>query len=141
MKILLPIDGSDCSNSVIDWVMQTFDHQTTQYCLLYVLEIIPEEALLIESEKAQALSMLKQVKTKLEQAGCTVLASECIVEGPLPSLGHEICQFAAKMKIDQIVIGSHGRHGLSKLLMGSVSEKVLEHCQCQVTVYREKPPS
>jgi nucleotide-binding universal stress UspA family protein len=43
---------------------------------------------------------------------------------------------AKKQKCDVIVIGSHGRRGLSKLVMGSVTQKVLTHSRIPVVVYR-----
>ena len=45
---------------------------------------------------------------------------------------HEILAFAAEQHVDLIVIGTHGRTGLSRLLMGSVAEAVVRHAPCPV---------
>ncbi len=48
----------------------------------------------------------------------------------------EICQYANKNGIDLIVMGTHGRSGLSKLMMGSVTERTLRISPCPVLVLR-----
>lgn len=50
--------------------------------------------------------------------------------------GTQICEFAEKMGCQLIVVPSHGRHGLSRLLMGSVAERIIRHCHCSVLVLR-----
>lgn len=47
-----------------------------------------------------------------------------------------IADFAAKSQADLIVIPSHGYHGLERLLLGSVTERVLRHAPCEVLVLR-----
>ncbi|MDJ0732423.1 MAG: universal stress protein [Crocosphaera sp.] len=56
-----------------------------------------------------------------------------------PSL--KIVDYAKKNNIDLIVIASHGRTGLNRLLLGSVTEKVVRLAQCPVLVWRETPSS
>ena len=50
----------------------------------------------------------------------------------------EITEVAEEVKADMIVMGTHGRSGLSHLLMGSVTENVLRHTNVPVTVVRHK---
>jgi nucleotide-binding universal stress UspA family protein len=47
-----------------------------------------------------------------------------------------ILDSAAEWHPDLIVLGSHGRHGLERLLLGSVSESVVRHASCSVSVVR-----
>ena len=49
----------------------------------------------------------------------------------------EIVRIADEEKVDSIVLGTHGRTGLSRLLMGSVAEGVVRRAPCPVLVYRE----
>jgi nucleotide-binding universal stress UspA family protein len=49
----------------------------------------------------------------------------------------EIVRAAEEEKADSIVLGTHGRTGLSRLLMGSVAEAVVRRAPCPVLVYRE----
>lgn len=48
----------------------------------------------------------------------------------------EICRFAGENDVDLIVIGSHGRSGLKRVLLGSVSHAVVNQAPCPVTVVR-----
>jgi nucleotide-binding universal stress UspA family protein len=47
-----------------------------------------------------------------------------------------IVKTAGKKKADLIVVGSHGRTGIEKLLMGSVTERVIGHSECPVLVVK-----
>jgi nucleotide-binding universal stress UspA family protein len=47
-----------------------------------------------------------------------------------------ICDIARKQSIDLIVLGSHGRTGIKRLLMGSVTESVIAHAPCPVLVVK-----
>jgi len=49
---------------------------------------------------------------------------------------HEIIRLAEREKIDLIVMGTHGRRGLSRLLMGSVAEWVMRRANCPVLTVR-----
>jgi universal stress protein A len=48
----------------------------------------------------------------------------------------EIVQMANHFDVDLIIIGSHGRSGISRLLVGSTAERVVEHAQCPVLVVK-----
>lgn len=49
----------------------------------------------------------------------------------------EICQTAAEVKADAIIIATHGHSGLKHVLLGSVAEKVVRHAPCSVLVVRK----
>jgi nucleotide-binding universal stress UspA family protein len=51
---------------------------------------------------------------------------------------HAILDEAEKWKVDVIVLGSHGRSGLDRMVMGSVSEAVALHAKCSVEVIRRQ---
>jgi universal stress protein A len=59
---------------------------------------------------------------------------ECQTKSVEGNPGDEIVDYAAKIGADLIVMGSHGRTGLSRLLLGSVAEKVLHRATCPVLV-------
>jgi universal stress protein A len=50
----------------------------------------------------------------------------------------QICRYAQKMRIDLLVLGSHGRTGVSHFLVGSVAERVVRASPCPVLVTREQ---
>ena len=131
MKVLLPIDGSDCSNQTILWSAETFTKEDTQYYLLFVIPVLPDLNT-VEFDIVEASAMLRRAKSLLEHTGCRVERAEYVLGDTVD----QICRYADNIDADQIVIGSHGRTGLAKLLMGSTSIKVLEHSHRPVTVHR-----
>ncbi|HEX6274272.1 MAG TPA: universal stress protein, partial [Polyangiaceae bacterium] len=71
----------------------------------------------------------------LQRAG---LSAEALVRYGDPR--SEIVDEASSSSADLVVVGSHGRTGLKRLLMGSVAESVVRHAPCSVEVVREKAP-
>jgi len=70
-----------------------------------------------------------------EQAKAAGVATEFVQRVGNP--GQAICQQAQESEADVIMVGSHGRTGLSELLIGSVSNYVLHHAPCSVFVLRK----
>ncbi len=138
MKILLPIDGSDCATNTLFWAAATFDKRQTEYYLLFVIPVLPDLNA-VEYDIADTSAMLRKAQTELEQMGCNVVSAEYLLGDTVD----QICHYADEIDADQIVIGTHGRTGLVRLLMGSTSARVLEHCRRSVTVHRniEKKPA
>ncbi len=52
-----------------------------------------------------------------------------------------ILDVAEKLKVDLIILGSHGRHGLSVWLLGSTAQNIIQYASCDVLVVRIKEPS
>jgi nucleotide-binding universal stress UspA family protein len=136
MKILLPIDGSICSNQTLEWAVQTFSPQNTQYHLLFVIPVLPDLNT-VEFDIVEATALLRKARNYLERQHCTVASSDYALGDTVD----QICRYAEDINADQIVLGSHGRTGLTKLLMGSTSTQVLEHSRRPVTIHHPIPTS
>lgn len=131
MRVLLPIDGSDCSNQTLHWAANTFNKAQARYFLLFVIPVLPDLNT-VEYDIVEASAMLRKGKNILESQGCLVERAEYVLGDTVD----QICRYADEIDADQIVMGSHGRTGLNKLLMGSTSIKVLEHGSRPVTIHR-----
>jgi universal stress protein A len=145
MKILLAIDGSKFS----EWAVQAVVAQTkpnhADVRILHVIEPIPQYAdglswgyglqagNVLEEEREQAQGLLAKAARELRDAGFQV---ETAVEvGDAKAV---IVDAAAQWPADLIVLGSHGRKGLERFLMGSVSEAVARHAPCSVQIVRSQ---
>lgn len=95
-------------------------------------QVTPAE---LDAEARQKLDDLR--RTLLQGVESVSLVSLENVSAPLA-----ICDYAAQHGIDLIVIGTHGRTGMSRLLLGSVAEKVVRHASCPVLVvpHAKRPP-
>jgi len=94
---------------------------------------IPElQAGLEEDARAQLEELLTQDDRQ------TLHATAVVIVGEAPA--HAIVHYAATAHVDLIVVGTHGRRGISHLLMGSVAEKVVRTAPCSVLTVRNPVP-
>lgn len=92
----------------------------------------------IKQEKWQLLveNKLDDLQSLVEQAEQVGVSAELVQEIGQPE--RQICKYAQEWEADLIVIGSHGRKGLSELLMGSVSNYVSHHVPCDVMLVHQQ---
>lgn len=150
MKILLATDDSDCSvgaaHSVANrpWpdgtVVKVLSIEELalpdgQMASSSVASIYPQSLLeeLISHARDRAESAIKTATQILERAGKKVEASRKLPIGEPRAL---ILDSAEAWGADLIVVASHGRRGLDRLLMGSVSEAVATYAPCSVEIIR-----
>lgn len=91
----------------------------------------------VESERARAAILAEgddEVTSTVEALGLDASAVDHrVVEG---SAGPMICQVAEDLSPDVVVVGSHGRGFIKRVVIGSVSEHVVRHCSAPVLVIR-----
>jgi nucleotide-binding universal stress UspA family protein len=85
-----------------------------------------------DAQRRDAQAALERVEAAAREAGLQIESR--MEEGRRPD--EVILEVAKSCEADLIVLGSHGRTGLSRLLMGSVSERVLGNAQCPVLVVK-----
>mgnify|MGYP003507885534 CR=1 FL=1 len=99
---------------------------------LCLTEVSDSECKLVtESLYSDAKNSMKKVTDDLETQGIT---AEIMIKDGHPAV--KIIDAALEMGADLIVVGSHGKHGAKKFLLGSVSSKVVEHAPCHVLVIK-----
>lgn len=93
--------------------------------------------------RVQTTDLHQQMKKEAEATLMTWLAEEASDLSPTPKClilegvpGAVICDEAERGSYDLIVVGSHGRTGLTRYLLGSVAERVVRHAPCEVLVAR-----
>jgi nucleotide-binding universal stress UspA family protein len=133
-KILLTTDGSESAEAAIQEAINIAKICSSRLYVLSVVEVNPEyEALapkIVEKAETETKRHLDSVKKKAEKRGisCAIIAHQG--EEPYRFIVDE----AAKIKADMIVMGSHGRTGIKRLMMGSVTSRVIGHAPCKVLV-------
>ncbi|MFN3368000.1 MAG: universal stress protein [Thermus sp.] len=138
--ILMPTDGSPCSFQALEQGLSLAKALGARVHFLYVLEN-PAQAIWIAPESVPyGLELLEDLKKAGEEtiAKALNLAQEKGVEAtgevkegvPIPTI------VEAAKGFDLLVMGTHGRTGLDKLLLGSVTEGVLHRVGIPVLVVR-----
>jgi len=145
-RILAPTDFSRFSGFALEWAANLAEALRAGLILLHVVP--EEEGKIIEEVIAEGAavniprgvreSVLKERQKKFQEQFHIVLpdylrksipVEEILVIG-VPFL--EIVKTAKEKDVDLIVMGTHGRTGLSHALIGSVAEKVVHHAHCPV---------
>ena len=137
-RMLVPVDFSDCSFDALEYGALIARRSNAALKLLHVLEpvsygldfTLPQMAQR-ESSKAAVTKRLSDLVSALTSVG---LASDSLMSGGLPA--DSILDAARAQSVDVIVMGTHGRRGLSHVLFGSVAESVLRRSSCPVLTVR-----
>lgn len=145
MKILLAIDGSECSDKAVRHAAAMGWPAGSTVKILSVTELpavptygwaLPDDVYskLLQSAREQS----QQVVSKAKQAFCAqesrlLQVTTEVLEG-LPKT--VILDEAERWEADLIVLGSHGHRGWQRFLLGSVSQAVASHAQCSVEIVR-----
>ncbi len=139
-KILCPIDHSDCSKEALKYAVSFAMKDKAKLYLLHIIDIRSfSEGLDAMSKPIPDEETLEQLRTKLldcipEEIRDDMDVEATVIQG-IPFA--EIISTAKEKEIDMIVIGSHGRTGISHMMMGSVSEKVVRKAPCPVLTVRQ----
>ena len=140
MKILVGIEDSKFSEEALRAIAAQFRPQDTQVRVLHVLQPIafssppqmsagyaPE----LEAQGKQARELVERAAASLRAAG---FQTETAVEKG--DIRMRIIDAAAEWRADLIVVGSHGRSAVPRLLLGSVAEFVARNAGCSVEIVR-----
>jgi nucleotide-binding universal stress UspA family protein len=140
--ILVPVDGSSTALQAVRQAVDIASTYGSAVTAIYVIDPYPflgegaglayGQAEYLTAAKAEAQEALATVRTQVEAAG--LKADTRMVEAHATWRG--IVETADAVKADLVVMGSHGRHGLEKLVLGSVTQRVLQHATQPVLVVR-----
>ena len=141
--ILVPVDGSSNGQLAVDKAIGLAKAFGARVSAIFVIDPYPftgvgtdfayGQAEYLSAATAEANAAIKAAKTMFESAGVSVVTS--VVEAHTAWRG--VVQAAESMQADLIVMGSHGRSGLGKLVLGSVTQAVLAHTRLPVLVVRD----
>jgi nucleotide-binding universal stress UspA family protein len=151
VHILLATDGSDLAHAAAKRGLAVLE-APTQITLLSVLNDLPmdsgaggiegpvytpeQEEELRESEQQSAERALSDTEAVVRAARPGAAIDRRMEMGDPAAI---ICLIAEQLGVDVVVVGSHGKGFLSRVLLGSVSEHVTRHAPCPVLVVRAAP--
>ena len=133
-RILVAVDGSPFSMAAVDQAISLGGICNSQIFVISIVDLYPEQMevapTLVEKMSEEAGQHVEQAKKKIDRAN---IKCETIVRmGGAP---HKfIVQEAKDRNVDLILMGTHGRTGLKRVLMGSVAQNVIANAPCPVMV-------
>jgi nucleotide-binding universal stress UspA family protein len=150
-KILITVDGSEQSMDAADYaiVMAKKEDNNAQLIALHVLfsqtgyaystnmfGLVTPSSIneLLEDAKNEAQQWFDKIKEKLYENRDIQLKTEVVVS-PTSVVG-AIVDYAERENVDLIVIGSRGRSGFKKMLLGSTASGVVTYATCPVLVVK-----
>ena len=141
--ILVPIDGSATSQLAVTKAAGLATAFGSNVTVVYVIDPYPftgvgtdfsyGQTQYLSAATAEANAALTSARDAFASAGIT--ATSLVVESH--AVHHGIMETAKNINADLIVMGSHGRRGITKLVLGSVAQRVLGAAQMPVMVVRD----
>lgn len=139
-NILVPSDFSECSDAAVRYGLELarkFD------ATVHLLHVVQDPMTMPWAAEGLAVPMLevveqwqKEAEERLKALVPPVDRGRVRVSSTVASPYPEILRFAGEQRIDLIVMGTHGRGGVSHLLLGSIAEKVVRRAPCPVLTVR-----
>lgn len=137
-RILVPFDKSDPSTTALDRALE--QHPDAEITVLHVLELdeltygvggATAAENIKDARKEEAEELFDEAQEHADSYGATLSTA---IETGQP--GEAIVGYAKENDIDNVIMGSHGRSGLSGILVGSVAETVIQNSPVTVTIAR-----
>lgn len=144
-QILIATDGSETANEAADFGIEMFGCSGAKVYALYVIDITPYRSVPLDKIwSRETLDEFERVGheatyyvEKLGKAAGLEVETRVLKGHP----AEKILSFSEDNNIDMIIVGSLGKGGYERALLGSVSEKIVRHAKIPVLVVRERHKS
>ena len=144
-RILCPVDFSECSAAAYRHARSIAGRFRATLIVQYVIELDQHPTLfytLSPSVEDFRKTLVSNGQNDLQHFVTTSsgMQPECIVQDVFGSAADAILSLARQRAISLIVLGTHGRRGIDRLMLGSVTERVLRSASCPVLAIRPPAP-
>ncbi len=132
----ISVDFSAASFAAVEVGLQIVDEPTHLVVLHVAAKVVKGDPGFVWNpleESTRTYELTREIQERLDQIG----ASDVRIEIRFGDAGSEIAKFAEEQQADLIVMPSHGRTGISRVLMGSVAERVSRYAHCPVLILRD----
>lgn len=146
MKVLIAVDESDYAKAMAEFVVNHQWVEDTEFTIISVVEplkvgnimaVLPGPILdeMMQQRQENAQVVVEDTLRDIAKVVSRENVRKIIVEG---SPTEEIMKAVTIGKTDMLLIGSHGRHGIDRIILGSVSLFLVSHAPCSVVVIKPK---
>ena len=141
-RIMVAVDGSDTSAKGLREAIALAKDQRAKLAIVHVIDIVVVfgagqfPGAYIEATRELARETIEKARKTAVDAGIEpeVQSPEIVTSGY--HVADTIAQLACDWKTDLLVIGTHGRRGVSRMLIGSVAERVVRVAPCPLLLVR-----
>jgi nucleotide-binding universal stress UspA family protein len=141
-RIMVAVDGSETSERGLDEAISLAKDQKAKLGIIHVVDIVvifgagQFPATYIDATRELARETIERARAKTVAAGLDpeILLPEIVTSGY--HVGDTIAQSARDWKADLLVVGTHGRRGVSHMLLGSVAERIVRMAPCPLLLVR-----
>jgi len=140
-NILVPFDSSSFANRAFKRALEIADPNVSKITIVTVVTGIYQPSIGFSMKYSKELldqhtKMLKKIFSKLENVANSKgikLSLKILFD---PSVSRAILNYLESSKFDLVVIGSHGRTGINKIILGSVANDIVQKSKCPVMVVK-----
>jgi nucleotide-binding universal stress UspA family protein len=143
-KIVVPVDGSEPSDAAVALALKLAKEEDAELIFVHAVELNKivalagpapiDPSIAIDAACQMGKELLDDVKRRAVEAGC-----RATVELPEDECVASVLEIARQRKADLITVGSHGRSGIRRALLGSVAEGILRRSPIPVLVCHAPP--
>lgn len=133
-RIMVPLDGSPTSELALSHAVKLARTHEARLLLYEGVSLVDLKHDVVEQANQAELERARHYLQRKAEACEGVEVDTLVCQTPAR---HGIVKHAQEEKVDLIVMGSHGRSGVSLWMLGSVAEEVLQHSTCPVLIVHE----
>lgn len=146
-NILIPTDFSACADHALSHAVELADRFDADLHILHVVNELDPDWYGITDAQERAVKLREQIKTearerlrkiapeKDEYTFSTTVSLQLSFD-----VADSIHEYVDERDIDLVVMGTHGRRGIDRLMLGNVANKLIRHAPCPVMTIREEVP-
>jgi nucleotide-binding universal stress UspA family protein len=133
-KILLPIDDSGSSLDAAKYATKIAKYENAQLICIHIIASVPHLQPSNENIRKKVEAWFNVIKDFARSQGVAILKTEIFMD--VNSIIESIIDYASNENVDLVVMGTRGRTGLKRFLLGSVANGVAQHAHCPVLLVR-----
>jgi nucleotide-binding universal stress UspA family protein len=145
-RIMVAVDGSETAESGLKEAIAFAKDQQARLAIVYVIDLVVIDEFgepsvnYIDSSRGFARDTVERARQTALAAGieAVIQSSEIYTTGY--HVADKIAELAQNWKADLLVAGTHGRRGVTRLLLGSVAERIVRVAPCPLLLVRGRLP-
>jgi nucleotide-binding universal stress UspA family protein len=143
-NVLIPTDFSACADHALTHALEVADRFDARLHILHVVNELDPDWYGITNAQERAVKLREQIREEARER-LEDLAPDREVETVVSlqlsfDVADTIYEYVDERAIDLVVMGTHGRQGLDRLMLGNVAHKIVRHAPCPVMTVREEVP-